>query len=126
MTQGPLDGGEDVLLHLDEGRLVIGITADLYQILDGRDAFLGILKLGRDPEGGATNKLVMFNVNDTARNITIDYVEGEVECFWSEAESEVNFYEEIDETGSHVPSNLGLLIHGLSRTHRILLKKRVI
>ena len=126
MTQGPLNGGEYVLFHLDESRLIIGITADLHQILYGWDAFLGILKLGRNPESSTANKLVMFNVDDAARNVAIDDVEGQIECFWSEAESEVDLHEEIDETGSHVPSNFGLLIHGLSRTHRILLKTREI
>ena len=111
-----------MLLHLDEGRLVIGVAADLDQVLYGRDAVLCILKLGRDPEGGATDKLIMFNVNDAPRDIAVDDVEGEVECLWSEAESEVDLDEEIDETGTHVPSNLRLLIHGLSRTHRVLLK----
>jgi hypothetical protein len=33
----------------------------------------------------------------------------------------VDFDEEINETRSHVPPNLGLLIHRLSRTHRVLL-----
>ena len=113
-----------MLLHLDEGRLVVGITTNLHQILHGRDAFLGILKLGRDPESGATNKLVMFNVNDATRNIAVDDVERQIECFWSEAEGEVNLDEEINEARSHVPSNFWLLVHGLSGTHRILLKTR--
>ena len=124
MAQSPLNGREYVLLHLDEGRLIIGISANLDQILYGWDALLGILKLGGDPEGSATDKLVVFDVDDAARNITVNDVEGEVECFWSEAESEVDFHEEINETRSHMPSNLGLLVHGLGRTHRILLKTR--
>ena len=100
-----------MLLHLNKGRFVICITADLDEILNGGDAFLCILELGGDPEGGATDKLVMFNVNDAARNIAVDDIEGEVECLRSEAESEVDLHEEINETRSHVPSNLGLLIH---------------
>jgi len=66
----------------------------------------------------------MFNVNDAARNIAIDDVEGQIECFWSEAEGEVNLDEEINETRSHMPSNFGLLVHGLGGTHRVLLKGR--
>ena len=124
MSQTPLDGRKYVLLHLDKGRLVIGITANLYQILHGWDAFLGILELGRDPESSTTNKLIMFNVDDAARNIAIDDVEGQIECLWSEAEGEVNLHEEIDETRSHMPSNFGLLVHGLSGTHGVLLKTR--
>ena len=124
MTQSPLDGGEHVLLHLDEGRLFVGVTANLYQILYGGDTFLGVLKLGGDPESSTANKLIMFNVDDAARNIAIDDVEGQIECLWAEAESEVDLYEEVDETRTHVPSNLGLLIHGLSRTHRISLETR--
>ena len=124
MTQSPLNCREYVLLHLDEGRLVIGITANLHQILHGRDAFLGILKLCRDPESGTTNELVVFNVDDAARDIAIDDVEGQVERFWSKAEGEVDLDEEVNETRSHMPSNLGLLIHGLSRTHGVLLKTR--
>lgn len=111
-----------MLLHLDEGRLVIGVAANLHQILHGRDALLGILELGGNPEGGTTDKLIMFNVDDATRHVAIDDVEGEVEGLWSEAEGEVDFHEEINKTRTHVPSNLGLLIHGLSRTHRILLK----
>jgi hypothetical protein len=126
MTESPLNGGKDVLLHLDEGGLVIGVTVDLDEILDGGDAFLGILKLCGDPKGGATNKLVMFDVNDASRNVTVDDVGREVECFRSETESEVDLYEEINETRSHVPSNFWLLIHGLSRTHCVLLKTRQI
>ena len=124
MAQTPLDGREYVLLHLDKGRLVIGITTDLNQILHGWNAFLGVLKLGSDPEGSTTNKLVVFNVDDATRDIAVDDVESEVEGLWSETEGEVDFDEEIDETRSHVPPNFGLLVHGLSGTHRILLKRR--
>ena len=124
MTQSPLNGRQHVLLHLDEGGLVIGITADLDKILYGGDAFLGVLELCGNPESGTANKLVMFDVYDAARDIAIDDVKGQIECFRSEAESEVDLDEEIDETGSHVPSNLGLLIHGLGGTHCITLGGR--
>ena len=111
MSQTPLDGRKYVLLHLDKGRLVIGITANLYQILHGWDAFLGILELGRDPESSTANKLIMFNVDDAARNIAIDDVEGQIECFWSKAEGEMDLDEEVNKARSHMPPNLGLLVH---------------
>ena len=98
----------------------------MHQVLHGRDAFLSILKLCRDPESGTTDELVVFNVYDAARNIAIDDVEGQIECLWSKAEGEVDLDEEVNETRSHMPSNLGLLIHGLSGTHGVLLERQEI
>jgi len=54
----------------------------------------------------------------------IDGVEGQTERFWSEAVGEVDLSEEINGTGSHVSSNFGLLVHGLSRTRGVSLKAR--
>ena len=111
-----------MLLHLDEGRFVIGIATNLDEILYRRNTLLCVLKLCRNPEGSAADKLIMFNVDDATRNIAIDDVESQIECFWSETESEVDLDEEIDEARSHVPSDLRLLIHGLGRTHGISLE----
>jgi hypothetical protein len=85
--------------------------------LDSGNTIFGILKLRRDPEGGAPDKLVVLNVNDTSRDVAVDDVESKVQCFWPQAEGEMDLNEEINETRSHVPPNFRLLVHRLSGRH---------
>lgn len=91
MTESPLNGGEDMTFHLNEGGFFICVAADLNKVLHGRDTFFGILKFCSDPESSTTDKLVMLDVDDATGNVAIDDVEGEVECLWTETECEVNF-----------------------------------
>lgn len=104
-------------LHLDEGRLVIRVSADLGEVVHGGNALLRVLVLGRDPEGGTADKLVVLDVHDAARDVAVDDVEGEVERLGAEAEREVDLDEEVDEAGAHVPPDLGLLVHRGGRGH---------
>ena len=82
--------------HLNEGRLFIRLATYLGQVLHRRDTFLCILKLGSNPECGTPDQLVVFDVDNTAGDIAIDDVEGEVQCFWTETERKMNLNEEID------------------------------
>ncbi len=59
----------------------------------------------------------MLDIYYPPRDVTIDNIEREIQRFWPQSEAEVNLYEKVDETGPHVPPNLGLLIHGLGRGH---------
>lgn len=111
VTDSPLNRSKDMLLHLNEGRLIVRVTTDMGQILDGGHSLLGILELGRDPQGSAADKLIMLDVHNPAGDISVDDVQSEVESFWTEAEGEMDLDEEINEARTHVPSNFRLLIH---------------
>ena len=63
----------------------------------------------------------MLLEDDALRDVTVDNVESEVESFRSKTILKVNFDEKVDEVGSHVPSQLGLLIDKLSVGHRLAL-----
>ena len=112
MPYNPLDCVEDVMLHLDKGRLVVGFATDLGELVDGGHALLRVFELCSDPKGGAANELVVFGIHDSAGYITVDNVKGEVKSFGTEVEGEVDLDEEVNETGTHVPPDLGLLVHG--------------
>ena len=89
--------------------------------MHGRHTVLGILKLCRNPEGGTAYELIMLNVHDTARDVAINNVEGEVESFGTETKGEMDLDEKVDEAGTHVPPNFRLLVHGTGRGHGALL-----
>jgi len=55
VADDPLNGVENVVLHLDEGGLVVGLTTDLCEVVDGGDAVLCVLELCGDPEGGTAH-----------------------------------------------------------------------
>lgn len=119
MSKGPLDGRKNMTFHLNESRLFVCLAADLHKILHRWHPLFRVFKLGSDPEGSATNKLVVFDVNNTAGNVSVDNIEGEVECFWAKTEGEMNFDQKVNKTGSHVPPNFRLLVHRLGGRHGI-------
>ena len=112
VPHNPLDCVEDVMLHLDKGRLIVGFTTDLGELVDGGHALLGIFELGGDPKGGAAHELVVFGIHDLAGYIMVDNVKGEVKRFGTEMEGEVDLDEKVNQTRMHVPPDLGLLVHG--------------
>jgi hypothetical protein len=106
----PVDGGEDVLLHLDESRSVVSTAAERVELVD-IELVLAVLKLGGDPQSGATDKLVVLLVDDTARDVAVDNVDSKVEDFWPQAELVVDLNDEVGEEGTHPPLKLWLLVH---------------
>jgi hypothetical protein len=99
-------------LHLDEGGLVVCLTTDLSEVLNGWYTLLGILEFGSDPQGSATDELIVLDIHDTTGDVAVNDVEGEVESFGTKPKGEVDLDNEVDETRTHVPFDLGLLIHG--------------
>jgi hypothetical protein len=97
--------------HLDKGGFFISVTTYLDELLNGGDTFLGVFKFGSDPQSRTTDELIVFDVHNPAGDVSVDDVECQVESFRTKAESEVDLYKEIDETGPHVPTNLWLLVH---------------
>lgn len=115
MTESPLYGGKDVALHLKEGRLLVGVMAHLNEILHCGHPLLCIFELRGNPECSTSDELVVLNVDNAAGNVAIDDVESEIQSFRTQAKTEVDLDQKVDETRSHMPPNLGLLIHGLRR-----------
>jgi hypothetical protein len=93
----------------------------LDKVLDRGYSLFGVFEFGRDPKSSTTDQLIVLDINDAARYVSVHDVKGEVQCFWTKTKGEVNFHQEVDETGSHVPPDLRLLIHRLSRRHSITL-----
>jgi hypothetical protein len=81
VTKVPSDSCEDMTFHLDKGRLVVCLAAHFRQLLDEGYLVFGLFKLGGGPHGSTSNKLVMFLVDDSFRNVSVDEVDGEVEDF---------------------------------------------
>src|SRR5712691_671857 len=111
MTKGPLNGRKNMPFHLNEGRLVVSITTVVDEFLDSWNPLLGIFEFGSYPQSGASNKLIVLDVHNPARDITVDNVQGEIECLGAQAEREVELYEKLDEAGAHVPLDFWLLVH---------------
>lgn len=122
MTQSPLDCRQNVTFHLDEGGFFVGLATDLSEILNGWYTLLGVLELGSNPQCSTTDELIVFDVDYTARDIAIYNVECEVKRLRTQAESEMDFHEKVNKAWAHMPPNLRLLIHRLSRGHGKTLK----
>jgi len=75
VTDKPLERVQNVKLHLEESRRLVGILTQLDKILDGRRALLGVLELGSNPERSAPNKLVVLYIDDAAGDVAVDNVE---------------------------------------------------
>ena len=63
----------------------------------------------------------MFDVHDATGDVAVNYIQSEVQRFRTETKGEVDLDEKVDEAGTHVPPNLGLLVHGGSGGHGALL-----
>ena len=83
VTESPLDGGENMAFHLNEGGLFISVTADLSKVLHSRDTLLGILEFGSDPEGSTANKLIVLDVDNPTGDVAVNDVEGEIQGLWA-------------------------------------------
>lgn len=111
MSQGPLDGRQDVSLHLDESRLLVRIATDAGEVLHSGNALLGVFKLGGNPQSSTPNQLIVLDVDDPTRNVSVNDVERQIKRLGSKPEGEVDLNKKVDKTGAHVPANFGLLIH---------------
>lgn len=118
----PLDGREDVTLHLDERLLIVRVGAHLDEFRQGWNAVLCVLELGGDPQRSAADELVVLLEDDALRDIAVDDVEGEVEGFGSQAVLKVNLDEEVDKEATHVPLELRLLVDEVGVGHGLALK----
>lgn len=125
VADNPVDRREDVALHLDERALVVRAAAHLAELRHSRDAVLRVLKLGRDPERGAPDELVVLLEHDPLRDVAVHNVEREVECFRTQAKLLVDLDEKVDEVRAHVPLQLGLLVDEVHRGRRLALHERV-
>lgn len=111
MAESPLDSRKNMAFHLYEGGFLVSISADGDEVLDRWHAVLGLLELGGNPEGGATNKLIVLYVYNAAGDVSIDDVESKIKRFGSQAEGKVNLDKKVYQTRSHVPLDLWLLVH---------------
>ena len=103
MADGPTQGVEDVPLHLGEHLLVVERAAHGLQLTDKGDAVLLVTVLGGDQEGRAANQLVVALVDDTARAVPVEEVDGQEEGLGEELERSVGLDEEVNQVGSHEP-----------------------
>jgi len=118
VPKGPLDGCENMAFHLNKRQLVICLVTYLREVLYSRHVLFGIFEFGSDPKCGTSNQLIMFNIDNVAGDLTINNVESEVQCFWMEAECEMDLNKKVDRTWMHVSLYLWLLIHILCAQYR--------
>lgn len=78
VTKGPLNRCQNMPFHLNKGRLVVSIMAVVDEILDGWNSFFGIFEFSGNPKSGASDKLIVLDVHDSAGNIAIDNVQGQI------------------------------------------------
>jgi hypothetical protein len=97
--------------HLNEGRLVVCVTTVVDEFLDSWNSLLSVFEFSSYPQSGASDKLIVLDVHNPPRDITVEDVQGKIECFGAQAEGEVELYEKFDEAGAHVPLDFWLLVH---------------
>jgi hypothetical protein len=64
--------------------------------LHRRDTLFCIFEFGSNPERSTANELIVLDVHNAARNVSIHNVEGEVKSFRTQAECEMDFNQEVN------------------------------
>lgn len=131
VANGPLEGVEDVHLHLGEHAGIVETATHVVELVDLGNTVLLVAVLGGDEEGGTADELIVLLVHDSSRAVSVQQVDGEKERLWEQSKGGVGLDEEVDKVGSHKPLNLalhvdeasirqGLVLHVLHVVHDVL------
>lgn len=104
----PLEGVEDVHLHLGEHACVVQTTAHIVELVDLGDTVLLVAVLGSNQECCTADKLVVLLIDYPLGAVPIKQVDGQKQRFPQERESSMCLDQEVNEIGSHKPLDLTL------------------
>ena len=121
MADDPVKRLQHVPLHLSEHIVVVERAAHGFQFADCGYALFLITVLGGDEESSAADELVVTLVNDTARTVTIEEVDGEMKRLREELKCVMSLQQEVQEVWSHKPLNLRLDLDGRDIRHGLQL-----
>ena len=116
----PIKSLKNVPLHLGEHVIVVKGAAHRLELLDGWNALLAVTVLGGDEEGCAANELVVALVDNAARAVPVEEVDGEEKSVRQELEGVVGLEEKIKEIRPHEPLDLLLDLDRVDVRHRLL------
>jgi ABC-type Na+ transport system ATPase subunit NatA len=108
MPNNPVEGLQNVPLHLCEHLVVVQGATHGLQLSYSRYPVLLITVLGSNEEGGATDKLIVALVDDTAGAVAVEEVDSKKQSFRQQLEGGVSFNQEVKEVGTHEPLDLSL------------------
>lgn len=107
-TDGPVEGVEDMHLHLSEHAGVVEATAHVAKLVYLRHPVLLVPVLGGNQESGTAHQLVVLLVDDTPGAVSVEEVDGKEQSLGEQREGGVGFDEKVDEVRPHEPLNLAL------------------
>lgn len=125
VSHDPVEGVEDVPLHLGEHGGIVEATAHGGELADEGDLVLLVAVLGGNKQGRAADELVMTLVDDATRAVAVEQVDGEEERLGEQLKGGVGLDEKVDEVGTHEPLNLLLNVNRGDVGERLVLRGSV-
>ena len=91
VTNDPVKSLQNVPLHLGEHFIVVQRAAHGLELPNSRDTVLLVAVLGGNEQGCAANELVVTLVDNTARAVAVEKVDGEEKGLGQQLESSMSF-----------------------------------
>lgn len=104
----PLEGIEDVHLHLGEHAGIVQTTAHIVQLVDLGNTVLLVAVLGSNQQRCAADKLVVLLIDDPLGAVSVKQVDGQEHGFPQEGECRVCLDQEVNQVRPHEPLDLAL------------------
>ena len=82
--------------HLHKHLFFVSAHAHTFQLADSRDFVFSVVVLRGNPQGRATDELVVLLEDDAFGRVAIDEVEGEMEGFRGHAELRMDLDQKVD------------------------------
>ncbi len=121
VTDNPVQGLQNMPLHLGEHVVVVKRAAHGLELPNGGHTLLAVSVLRCDQESGTAYELVVSLIHDSTRAVAIQKIDREVQCFRQQSEGVMSFQKEIEQIRSHVPLNLRLDLDGGDVGHGLVL-----
>jgi len=108
VTDDPVQCCENMPFHLGEHVVIVERAAHRLELADCRYTLLAVAVLGSNEQSRAADELVVALVDDALRAVTVEQVDGEVECLRQELEGVVGLKQEVKQIGAHEPLDFSL------------------
>lgn len=95
MSNSPVERHEDVPLHLGVHFVIKKTAAHALELLDGGHTFFPVPVLGGNEQCRAADELIVATIHDTLGAVTVEEIDGKVECLGEQAKGGVGLDEKV-------------------------------
>lgn len=107
----PVEGVENVHLHLREHAGIVEAAAHVVELVDLRHPVLLVSVLGGNQQSGTADELVVLLIHHPLGAVPVKQVDCEEECLGEERKGSVSLDEEVDEVWPHKPLDFPLHVN---------------